>query len=64
MLVGIMNRIKIGVRLESLDLPFRKALAEAAGLGVAGVQFDPVGELSPTRLSQTRSPPPATFLQP
>lgn len=48
-----MNRIKIGVRLESLDLPFRKALAEAASLSVGGVQFDPLGELSPTQLSQT-----------
>jgi sugar phosphate isomerase/epimerase len=52
-LVGIMNRIKIGVRLESLDLPFRKALAAAARLGVSGVQFDPVGDLSPGTLSTT-----------
>jgi sugar phosphate isomerase/epimerase len=48
-----MNRIKLGVRLESLDVPFRKALAEAARLGVGGVQFDPVGDLTPGNLSAT-----------
>ncbi len=48
-----MNRIKIGVRLESLETSFRRALAVSAQLGVAGVQFDPVGELAPGVLSQT-----------
>jgi len=48
-----MNRIKIGVCLESLNLPFRQALAEAAKMGVPGVQLDAVGALSPQQLSQT-----------
>ena len=45
--------MKIGIRLESLGVPFRKALLEAARLGVVGVQVDAVGELAPDRLSQT-----------
>jgi sugar phosphate isomerase/epimerase len=48
-----MNRIKIGVRLESLELPFRKALQAAARMDVTGVQFDAVGDLSPHALSDT-----------
>ena len=48
-----MNRLKIGVRLESLGLPLRRALAEAARLGVSGVRLDAVGDLSPNRLSET-----------
>jgi sugar phosphate isomerase/epimerase len=48
-----MNRLKIGVRLESLNLPLRCALAEAARLGVTGVQVDTAGELSPNKLSGT-----------
>ncbi|HZT81321.1 MAG TPA: sugar phosphate isomerase/epimerase family protein [Gemmataceae bacterium] len=48
-----MNRIRIGVRLESLGLPFRRALAEAQRLGVGGVQVDAAGDLSPNRLSQS-----------
>lgn len=48
-----MNRIKLGVRLESLELPFRKALQAAAQLGVSGVQFDPLGDLAPKVLSDT-----------
>jgi sugar phosphate isomerase/epimerase len=39
--------------LESLGLPFRKALSKAERLGVSGVQWDAVGELSPDALSQT-----------
>lgn len=45
--------MKLGVRLESMDLPLRRALAEAQRLGVTGVQLDAVGDLSPMRLSQT-----------
>lgn len=45
--------LKLGVRLESLGLPFRKALETAARLGASGVQFDAVGELGPDQLSQT-----------
>jgi L-ribulose-5-phosphate 3-epimerase len=44
---------KIGIRLESLRLPLRRALAEAARLSVSGVQVDAAGELSPSALSQT-----------
>ncbi|HEV3238411.1 MAG TPA: sugar phosphate isomerase/epimerase family protein [Gemmataceae bacterium] len=48
-----MNKITIGVRLESLDLPLRRALEQAERLGVAGVQVDAVGDLAPRSLSQT-----------
>jgi L-ribulose-5-phosphate 3-epimerase len=48
-----MRPIPVGVRLESLGLPFRQALNEAARLGVGGVQFDAVGDLSPDALSQS-----------
>src|SRR5438132_5576723 len=48
-----MTRLRLGLRLESLGLPFRDAVAAAAKLGVHGVQFDAAGELSPRRLSQT-----------
>jgi sugar phosphate isomerase/epimerase len=48
-----MNHPKIGIRLESLGLPLRRALAEAARLGVLGVQVDAAGDLSPSELSQT-----------
>lgn len=48
-----MNRIKLGVRLESLGLPLRRALAEASKMGVPGVQLDAAGDLSPEKLSQT-----------
>ena len=48
-----MKRLTLGVRLESLGLPLRKALAEASRLAVAGVQFDAVGDLAPKNLSQS-----------
>ena len=48
-----MNRLKLGVRLESLGLNLRRALTEATRLGVPGVQVDSQGDLSPNRLSQT-----------
>jgi sugar phosphate isomerase/epimerase len=48
-----MQRITLGIRLESLGLPLRAALEEAARLGAAGVQFDAVGELAANALSQT-----------
>jgi L-ribulose-5-phosphate 3-epimerase len=48
-----MNRLKIGIRLESLGLPLRRALQEVQRLGVTGVQADAAGELSPHALSQT-----------
>jgi sugar phosphate isomerase/epimerase len=48
-----MNRGKIGIRLESLALPLRRALEGAGRLGATGVQVDAVGDLSPNTLSQT-----------
>jgi sugar phosphate isomerase/epimerase len=48
-----MNRFQIGIRLESLGLPLRKGLAEAARLGVAGVQIDARGDLNPDNLTAT-----------
>jgi sugar phosphate isomerase/epimerase len=48
-----MNRLQIGIRLESLGLSLRRALAEASRLGVAGVQVDAVGDLAPNALSDT-----------
>ena len=48
-----MNRVKIGIRLESFGLPLRRALQEAQRLGVSGVQVDAAGDLSPNALSQT-----------
>jgi sugar phosphate isomerase/epimerase len=48
-----MGRLKIGVRLESLGLPLRRALQEAERLEVAGVQADAAGDLAPQNLSQT-----------
>ncbi|HWG47121.1 MAG TPA: sugar phosphate isomerase/epimerase family protein [Gemmataceae bacterium] len=48
-----MNRLQIGIRLESLGLPLRRALAEAGRLGVSGVQVDAVGDLAPNALSET-----------
>jgi sugar phosphate isomerase/epimerase len=45
--------MKIGLRLESLGLPFRRALQEASRFGVGGVQVDAVGDLGPNQLSQT-----------
>lgn len=48
-----MSHLKIGVRLESLRLPLRRALSEAERLGVPGIQVDAVGDLAPNTLSQT-----------
>lgn len=45
--------LKVGIRLESLGLPLRKAVDEAARMGASGVQFDAVGDLSPLRLSES-----------
>lgn len=48
-----MNRFKIGLRLESLGLPLRQSLDEAARIGAAGVQTDAAGDLTPDNLSQS-----------
>jgi L-ribulose-5-phosphate 3-epimerase len=48
-----MNRLKIGICLESLGLPLRRALDEAVRLRSSGVQVDAAGDLAPDKLSQT-----------
>jgi sugar phosphate isomerase/epimerase len=48
-----MKSLKIGIRLESLGLPLRQALAQASRLGVSGVQVDAAGDLSPSSLTDT-----------
>src|SRR5947209_16960446 len=48
-----MNKLRLGVRLESLALPLRRALQEAERLGVTGIQVDAAGDLSPKALTQT-----------
>src|SRR5438270_336322 len=48
-----MHRSKIGIALESLDLPLRAALNEAQRLAVSGVEVAAVGELAPAKLSET-----------
>src|SRR5437016_5870902 len=48
-----MSKVKIGVCLEPLGLPLRRALQEAGRLGVTGVEVDAVGDLAPAQLSQT-----------
>jgi L-ribulose-5-phosphate 3-epimerase len=45
--------VKIGIRLKSLGVPFRRALAEAQKLGVSGVELDATGDFAPKALSQT-----------
>ncbi len=48
-----MKRMRLGVRIESLGLPFRRALQEVARFGASGIQIDAVGDFSPNRLSET-----------
>jgi L-ribulose-5-phosphate 3-epimerase len=48
-----MNTLQIGIYLDPLGLPLRKALQEAERLGVSGVQVNAVGALAPNSLSQT-----------
>jgi sugar phosphate isomerase/epimerase len=48
-----MSRLRIGIQLESLGLPFRRGLEEAQRLGAAGAQVDAVGDFAPDQLSQT-----------
>jgi sugar phosphate isomerase/epimerase len=45
--------IRLGIQLNSLQLPFRQALAKASELGAAAVEIDARGELKPRELSQT-----------
>jgi sugar phosphate isomerase/epimerase len=48
-----MSKLKIGIALEALGLPLRRALQEAERLGVTGVEVAAAGDLAPDRLSQT-----------
>ncbi len=48
-----MPRLKIGLCLQNLGVPFRRALTEARKLGATGVELDAVGDLAPRALSQT-----------
>ncbi len=48
-----MSHVRIGVALDPLGLPLRRALAEVERLGVTGVQVNATGDLSPRALSQT-----------
>src|SRR4051812_45775693 len=48
-----MGRIKLGISLKSLGLPFRRSLAAAQKLGISGVELEATGELSPQDLTQT-----------
>ena len=52
-MVSTMARIKIGLSLKSLGVPFRRALLEAQKLGVSGVELDAAGDFAPKTLSQT-----------
>lgn len=45
--------MKLGVTLESLGVPFRRGLAEARRLGLAGLQVNATGDLAPDRLTDT-----------
>ncbi|HEX5106283.1 MAG TPA: sugar phosphate isomerase/epimerase family protein [Pirellulaceae bacterium] len=48
-----MLQIKVGIRLASLRLPFRQALAKAKELGAEAVEIDARSELRPEDLSHT-----------
>jgi L-ribulose-5-phosphate 3-epimerase len=48
-----MRPLRIGVVVESLGVPFRAALAHAAGMSSEAVQVDAVGDLAPDALGET-----------
>ena len=48
-----MARIKLGISLKSLALPFRRSLPLAQKLGAQGVELEAIGELTPKNLTQT-----------
>lgn len=48
-----MLKLRKGIRLESLGLPFKKALATAAGLGVSAIEINALTEVRPAELSRT-----------
>src|SRR4051794_36751151 len=49
----MMGRIKPGIYLKSLGLPFRRSLAAAQKLGVTAIELEATGELLPQNLTQT-----------
>jgi sugar phosphate isomerase/epimerase len=48
-----MNRLKLGIVLETTGLPVRRGLSAASELAVHGVQVDAAGDLAPDRLTET-----------
>lgn len=48
-----MLQLKKGIKLESLRLPFKKALETAASIGADGVEINARSELKPSELSRT-----------
>ncbi len=48
-----MKPLSLGIVLEPLGLPIRKAVAEAARMGAGGVQVNATGDLSPDQLGET-----------
>lgn len=48
-----MLKLRKGIRLESLNLPFKKALALAAEMGADGVEINARSEVKPRELSRT-----------
>jgi L-ribulose-5-phosphate 3-epimerase len=48
-----MNRLKLGIVLETTNLPVRRALHAASELAVHGVRIDAAGDLAPGRLTDT-----------
>src|SRR5262245_36303725 len=48
-----MKHLTIGVHLESLKLPLRRGLGEAARMTVKGVQIDAAGDLGSDQRSQS-----------
>ncbi len=48
-----MLQLKKGLRLESLNLPFKKAIAIAAQIGATGIEIDARSQLKPSELSRT-----------
>ena len=48
-----MGRIKLGICLKSLGLPFRASLPQALKLGANGIELEATGELLPQNLTQT-----------
>jgi L-ribulose-5-phosphate 3-epimerase len=48
-----MGRIKLGISLKSLGLPFRRSLPLAQKLGASAIELEAAGELLPQNLTQT-----------